>query len=132
MWKSKKSSLHLLVLALILTFFGLTYATSGAKAMMITNEKDLLQQVHSANAGWDWTPHCEGGASWSVGSSKCVGGNGSDHQSTRHHQGSYGLTNQKQLIDKINEKNVGWNWEPRCAGGAHWSWGSNKCVGGNG
>jgi hypothetical protein len=38
----------------------------------------------------------------------------------------------RNLIDKVVAANAGWDWEPRCAGGAHWSWKEMRCKGGTG
>jgi hypothetical protein len=36
------------------------------------------------------------------------------------------------LVTKVQMTNAGWDWEPRCAGGAHWSWNDMRCKGGTG
>ncbi|MFA5925743.1 MAG: hypothetical protein WC831_02315 [Parcubacteria group bacterium] len=41
-------------------------------------------------------------------------------------------TNQEQLIKNVQDANAGWDWRPRCAGGAHWSWNDMRCKGGTG
>lgn len=38
----------------------------------------------------------------------------------------------RNLIDKVVEADAGWDWEPRCAGGARWSWHDMRCKGGTG
>lgn len=49
-----------------------------------------------------------------------------DHHSYR---GS-GAMNEKELVDAVKRTNAGWDWVPRCANGAHWSWNDNRCKGG--
>ena len=41
-------------------------------------------------------------------------------------------SNEKELIDNVKEVDSGWDWEPRCAGGAEWSWNDMECKGGTG
>ena len=41
-------------------------------------------------------------------------------------------TNESELINNVRKADAGWDWEPRCAGGAEWSWSENRCKGGTG
>ncbi|HLN19237.1 MAG TPA: hypothetical protein VK255_03665 [Patescibacteria group bacterium] len=41
-------------------------------------------------------------------------------------------TNENDLIRRVHEANAGWDWEPRCAGGAEWDWDDMRCEGGTG
>ncbi len=40
--------------------------------------------------------------------------------------------NANALIERVQWADAGWDWEPRCAGGAHWSWNEMRCKGGTG
>lgn len=110
--------------------FGLAFASSDAQAReMPMNASELIKKVEDANVGWDWIPRCGDGAHWDVDDEYCKGGSGSGRDGSSE---SYGLSNAKELIAKVEELNVGWDWEPRCADGAYWSWRDNYCKGGSG
>lgn len=105
-------------------------ASSGNKA---TNSSQLLSRVHQANAGWDYIPRCGDGARWSTSDHRCKGGNGKDDNPSRHkNQRSYRINDAAGLTSRVRAVDAGWDWEPRCANGAHWSWNSNRCKGGTG
>jgi hypothetical protein len=96
------------------------------------NARALIDRVVSTNAGWDWIPRCGDGATWSTHSNYCRGGTGHDDSKNRRSEQSYGITNSRDLVNKVVTVNAGWDWKPRCAGGAHWSWSKNRCKGGTG
>lgn len=39
-------------------------------------------------------------------------------------------TNPDELLNLVENTNVGWDWEPHCANGATWSWSELRCKGG--
>jgi hypothetical protein len=39
-------------------------------------------------------------------------------------------TNPDELLNLVQDTNVGWDWQPHCANGAKWSWGEMRCKGG--
>ena len=39
-------------------------------------------------------------------------------------------TNPDELLNLVQNTNVGWDWEPHCANGATWSWSEMRCKGG--
>lgn len=41
-------------------------------------------------------------------------------------------SNERELISRVHEANAGWDWEPRCAGGAEWDWDDMRCEEGTG
>ena len=133
MSKLESKGLQFLGLAAIM-IFGLSFAASGAKAeSMTTSQAELIQRVQDTNVGWDWVPTCGDGAFWSTGSSKCKAGSGSGEKNFNHHHvESYGLSSMSELLAKVEDINVGWNWEPKCGDGAHWTWGDDRCKGGSG
>lgn len=95
-----------------------------------TNAASLVARVRAVNAGWDWIPRCANGAHWSKSDNRCKGGSKNKDRSSKHITG-YGTTNQQALISRVQNVNAGWDWKPRCANGAHWSWSSNRCKGGS-
>lgn len=40
------------------------------------------------------------------------------------------ITNHEELMQKINEANVGWDWIPSCTEQTHWSIEKNRCTSG--
>lgn len=131
-------SLKFLLIATV-AIVGMSFITSNAKAKdrdrnndkKPQNATELIQRVVENDVGWDYVPNCGDGAHWSTKEEECKGGNGRDHYSNEK-QGGYGLMNQQELIKKVQEVNVGWDWIPRCGDHAHWSSHDGYCKGGAG
>lgn len=41
-------------------------------------------------------------------------------------------TSAAELVARVHELNVGWDWVPKCGDGAHWNIRESYCKGGNG
>ena len=118
-------------LLVFMLMLGIGYVSFNAQAATTQNAQQLTQKVRATDKGWDWIPRCADGASWSTSKNRCQRGTGSDSINSRHYSSSrYRLTNQQSLLSKVHQVDKGWDWRPRCANGAHWSWGSNRCKGG--
>lgn len=114
----------------LMIMLGIGYVSFNAQAAT-QNAQQLTQRVRETNAGWDWIPRCADGASWSTSKNRCQRGTGRDEIDSKYYSSShYRITNQQQLLSRVNQVDKGWDWRPRCANGAHWSWSSNRCKGG--
>lgn len=115
-------------LALFFGFFAL-HVHAATDHTIPLNESELFSRVLEYNVGWDYVPYCSDDAFWDMHNNKCTGGTGADNTTDRVRDG-YNIKNAAQLVQKVQEINVGWDWVPRCGDKARWNFTYKRCEGG--